>query len=927
MDFASVHAPHMNWDSSNLPDAWKKFRQHAELMFSGPLNEKSEEEKCSYLLIWVGEKGRDIHNTWTDVTDENRKKLKTYYVKFEEYVTPKANPVCARYKFHNKVQGQQEPVEQFVTELKLLAKDCSFKDPEEMIRDRIVFGTNSFRVREKLISVGADLTLDQAVDISRTYELSQSQLKAMKSLNYEDVHGVGKHNNKYKRKVNYSKPQMQTGKNVLSSNSSKSGKCGLQHQKHEVCKAKGQKCHKCLKYNHFARQCRTGKVATVEIADAPSETESDNEFYIYAVSSSNRAQSFPEQVFVEVKVGPKQVPVKCKLDTGAGVNVLPPKYFDKLGTKLMLIKTAVKLYSYSGERLNTKGKAVLKCTYKNTIRLSEFYVVQTDSPSVLSLRGCLDLKLIELIYSVDNETEASYVKNSVNASDNTKGTDQSIDSMLQEYADVFKGIGQFPGEHTIRLTDNTEPKVYPPRRVPIAMQEKFKAELKRMQDLDVIVPVDEPTEFVNPIVIVEKPNTRKLRICLDPKNLNQHIRREHYPIPTLDDAIAKIGNSKFYSKLDLTSGYWQVKLDYESSLLTTFNTPFGRYRFTRMPFGIKSAEEVFQKKFDEVCENLEGCFKIVDDVIISGKSKQEHDHNLMAFLQRCREKNIRINREKCVFFTTQVSYFGDIFTSEGLKPDPTKLATITQMEPPNNKAELATILGMVNYLSRFAPNLAAITAPMRDLMKKDSEFVWDAQQDCAFKQMKEVITSVDTLAYFDPSKEVTLQVDSSKKGLGAVMFQDGKPVAFASKALNACEQRYAQIEKELYAILFGCERFHHYVYGRAINVESDHKPLESVMKKPLCSAPPRLQRMLLRLQKYDMLVMYKPGKSIPVADALSRKYLNETDNTSELMEAHVHLIVCSLPISDQKLKTSKMQQRQIFSLNYSRKPFWMDGQI
>ena len=170
--------------------------------------------------------------------------------------------------------------------------------------------------------------------------------------------------------------------------------------------------------------------------------------------------------------------------------------------------------------------------------------------------------MIQLIYSVDNETEASYVKNSVNAPYNTKGTDQSIDSMLQEYADVFKGIGQFPGEHTIRLTDNAEPKFYPPRRVPIAMQEKFKAELKHMQDLDVIVPVDEPTEFVNPIVIVEKPNTRKLHICLDPKNLNQHIRCEHYPIPTLDDAIAKIGNSKFYSKLDLTSGYWQVKLHY-----------------------------------------------------------------------------------------------------------------------------------------------------------------------------------------------------------------------------------------------------------------------------------------------------------------------------------------------------------------------------
>ena len=237
-------------------------------------------------------------------------------------------------------------------------------------------------------------------------------------------------------------------------------------------------------------------------------------------------------------------------------------------------------------------------------------------------------------------------------------------------------------------------------------------------------------------------------------------------------------------------------------------------------------------------------------MIISGKSKQEHDQNLMAFLQRCREKNIRINLEKCVFFTTQVCYFGHIFTSKGSRPDPAKLAAITQMEPPSNKAELATMLGMVNYLSCFAPNLAAVTIPMRDIMKKDSEFIWGAQQDCAFNHMKEVITSVDTLAYFDQSKEVALHVDmyTSKRCLGAVMFQE-------RKTLNACEQRYVQIEKELYVIMFGCERFHHYVYGRTINIESDHKQLESLMNKPLWSAPPRLQQMLLRLQKYDMLVM------------------------------------------------------------------------
>ena len=248
---------------------------------------------------------------------------------------------------------------------------------------------------------------------------------------------------------------------------------------------------------------------------------------------------------------------------------------------------------------------MLKCTYKNTIRLLEFYVVQTDSPPVLNLRGCLVLKLTELFYSVDDEIE-TIAMNRAQSMHQTilKVQNSLLTACCKNMLMCLKVlVNQFPGEHTIRLTDNAEPEVYLPRKLPIVMQEKFKAELKRMQDLDVILLVDEPTEFVNPIVIVEKPNTRKLRICLDLKKLNDHICREHYPFPMSDYAIAKTGNSKYYSKPDLTSGYWQVKLDYERSLLTTFNTPYGRYRFTRMPFSIKSSQEVFHKRFDKVCEN------------------------------------------------------------------------------------------------------------------------------------------------------------------------------------------------------------------------------------------------------------------------------------------------------------------------------------
>ena len=174
-----VPVPVMNWNAVNLPDSWKKFRQHAQLMFSGPLKEKGEPEKVSYLLIWVGEKGRDIYNTFDDITDQNRNLLATYYKRFEEYVSPKSNTVFERYKFHVRVQSATETFDSFVTDLKLLLQNCGFREPDEMVRDRIVIGTSSTKIREKLINIGSDLTLSKAVKIAHTLELSATQLKTM----------------------------------------------------------------------------------------------------------------------------------------------------------------------------------------------------------------------------------------------------------------------------------------------------------------------------------------------------------------------------------------------------------------------------------------------------------------------------------------------------------------------------------------------------------------------------------------------------------------------------------------------------------------------------------------------------------------------------------------------------------------------------
>ena len=189
-----------------------------------------------------------------------------------------------------------------------------------------------------------------------------------------------------------------------------------------------------------------------------------------------------------------------------------------------------------------------------------------------------------------------------------------------------------------------------------------------------------------------------------------------------------------------------------------------------------------------------------------------------------------------------------------MKPDPAKVAAIKEMEPHSNKSELQTIIGMITYLSKFAPNLTNITSPLSQLLLKDTEFVWDTPQTQAFQKVRDLIirTPGPLLTYFDPSKPVVLETDASQIGLGATLLQEGKPVASASKSLTPAEIKYAKIEKEMLSILFGCKKSHHYLYGREVQVHTDHKPSVAIHKKPLPKAPARLQRMLLQLQAYDL---------------------------------------------------------------------------
>ncbi|MES9973449.1 MAG: RNase H-like domain-containing protein, partial [Candidatus Thiodiazotropha sp.] len=556
--------------------------------------------------------------------------------------------------------------------------------------------------------------------------------------------------------------------------------------------------------------------------------------------------------------------IKFQLDSGASINIMPKKF----ATNMKIETTQGVLKMWNGARTKPLGKttAIVNNPQDNRSQRVTFMVVDEDLPPILGLEAIQQFGFVTF-----NHERFIHSCNL---------TDKLIDS----YPNVFNGgLGKFEGEAHLMLNDRI-PVALPARRVPFALREKLQAELARLCELNVLKKVEEPTDWVSQIAVVTKKNG-ELRICIDPKPLNEALRRERYALPTFDDILPDLAKAKYFTKVDLSSAFWHVPLDSQSSYVTTFATPYGRYRWTRLPFGLCVSSEIFQKRLLQAIEGLPGTTCVADDVLIYGATEEEHDRHLHQFLQRCAMKHIKLKPEKLELRRTEVTFHGHLLTTEGIKADPAKIKAVQEMPEPKDEKAVSRLNGMVNYLSRFLPRLAEVMKPIRQLTHKGAEWNWAAEQQQAFQQIKKLISAAPTLAYFDPTVPLVIQCDSSQYGLGAVLLQNERPVDYRSRALTETEQRYAQIEKEMLAVVFALERFNDYTFGNTTTVFSDHKPLVSISTKPLHRVPRRLQRMLIRLQRYDYSIVYKPGSQMYLADTLSRAFLPEIDEAEQEYEA------------------------------------------
>lgn len=430
-------------------------------------------------------------------------------------------------------------------------------------------------------------------------------------------------------------------------------------------------------------------------------------------------------------------------------------------------------------------------------------------------------------------------------------------------------------KHKIRTTDEipVHGKMY---KYPEIHRAEVQRQIEDMLEKKIIRPSISPWSF--PVVIVPKKQDKsgqtKWRIAIDYRKLNDKTIDDKYPLPQIDNILNKLGNKKYFTTLDLASGFHQIELDEESIEKTAFTVENGHYEFLRMPFGLKNAPKTFQRLMNNVLKKYIGiiCYVYMDDVVIFSDTEEQHLADIHTILEALKIDNLKIQLDKCHFFKTEIEFLGHIITPQGIKPNPNKLKAITDFPIPKTQREIKSFLGLIGYYRKFIPNFAKLTKPLTLCLRKDAKInIDDLNYIEAFETCKRNLMNDPILSYPDFDKPFILTTDASGYAIGSVLSQGNSPndlpIAFASRTLNDAETRYSTIEKELLAIVWSCKYFRQYLYGRKFTIYTDHKPLCWLfsLKEPNS----RLMRWRIQLEEFDYEIKYKKG-STNNADALSR---------------------------------------------------------
>ena len=867
-------------------------------------------QKRALLLHLSGPAVQDIFETLPDTggADDYAKACD----KLKEYFAPKKNLSFETHEFRQITQGPHESMDSFVARLRKGAAQCEFGDLQiRMIQDQIMDKCADPKLRRRLLGT-PDLDLEKILTIARTTELANDQAERMESkiesrnqehvnaANYQKTSGMHqRHKNNWQKnryshqpkqtqatkqyQANTGNQQRHTHKNSLL----KCYRCGREgHQGSKCDFARDKYCDKCGLLGHFAAMCRTrtptrkqnrpqgqrkssGAVNTV-YDENYEQNFGEDDHYVFALENHNKTE--------KVSVIVNKTKVQFLIDSGATVNLMDAQTFKAIkNKKSTLKKSQLKIFPYGSDKpLDLLG------SYSTSVQVAGkefpniiFHVVSGQSGCLLGKNTAVELGLIQFNIppSLVNNVETS-----------------NLEELLDKYKGTFEGLGKLKDyQLKLHIDRDVHPIAQPMRRIPFLMRQKVENKVEELINSDIIERVKGPTSWVSPLVVVPKPSG-DIRICLDMRQANTAVKRERFPIPTIEEVLQDLNGAAYFSVLDLRSGYHQIELHPDSRDITTFICHKGLFQYKRLIFGVTSAAEAYQKILQQVLQGLKGCRNISDDIIVFGKTKTEHNQNLEKVLARLSEHNLTLNKDKCKLAETQLQFMGHTLTNNGFEPDKRKIEAIQQTKPPTSPKEIRSFLGLVQYCAKFIKNYATLSEPLRELTRKNATWQWTDKHQTAFEDLRNCLTKHDVLAYVTPDEPFKLIVDASPVGLGVILTQrqkdqSYKPISYASRTLTQAERNYSQTEREALGVYWGIDRFRMYLQGSEnFIVVTDHKPLEIIYNSKTHNAPPRIQRWIMRLQGYIFTVKYEPGPT-NAADLLSRSPLplneQEIDNIGD----------------------------------------------
>src|SRR4051794_25451824 len=451
--------------------------------------------------------------------------------------------------------------------------------------------------------------------------------------------------------------------------------------------------------------------------------------------------------------------------------------------------------------------------------------------------------------------------------------DKKLKELLQEYQDIspkdLPGLPPYRSvDHAIELVNGAEP---PHRSIYALSQEELKILKETLQELldqGFIRPSKSP--YGAPILFVKKKDG-SLRMCIDYRALNKLTIKNRYPLPRIDEIFDRVQGAKVFSKLDLRSGYHQIRIQDKDVPKTAFRTRYGHYEFTVMPFGLTNAPATFQRLINNIFHLLlDDCVVVyLDDILIYSPDLESHHQYLQQVFDILRREKLYCKMSKCEFLKSSVEYLGHVISDKGIQVDPKKIESIQSWPAPRNLHELRSFLGLTNYYRRFIDGYAKQITALNRLLRKDQEYIWTEDYDQAMKFLQDKMSNAPILIPADPTKPFEVTADASDFAVGTVLSQDGKPVAFESRQMSPAEKNYAVHEKELLAIVHALKVWRHYLEGQEFAVVTDHQSLWYLQTQDKLNR--RQARWVELLQAYHFKILYKPGKTNVVADALSRR--------------------------------------------------------